>query len=68
VGYIFAPQIDTGVTALLSDAQWDATVGAWLIGFSLYIWDSALQSYTISSIPFLSLEPFPVSNYNPLDL
>lgn len=50
--YIFAPETDTGVKAILPNAQWDSKVGAWLIGFSLYIDDSSLQTYSMSSRPF----------------
>lgn len=65
--YIFAPQSDTGVTTLLPNAVWDNTVGAWLVGFSIYLWDPAPQSYAIP-FPNPFIEPVPASNYNPLDL
>mgnify|MGYP001026920379 CR=1 FL=1 len=50
-----------------TNAVWDEKVGAWLLGFSIYLWDTGTQSY---SIPFPDpfLEPVPASNYNPLGL
>lgn len=71
--YIFAPQTDSGVTAILPSAQWDSKVGAWLIGFSVYIDDKALQPYTQTgpnSIAFPSpfVEPMPANVYNPMVL
>jgi hypothetical protein len=69
--YIFAPETDTGVKAILPNAQWDNKVGAWLIGFSVYIDDNAPQSYTIGSLTFPTSpfpEPVPANIYNPLTL
>lgn len=48
-------------------AVWDSTMGAWLTGFSIYIWDKANQAYTIA-FPGPFIEPVPASNYNPLGL
>ena len=67
--YYFSPlgQSDTSVTANIPNAQWDAKVGAWLIGFSVYLWDSGSQSYTIV-FPTTFPEPVPSNVYNPLVL
>jgi len=66
--YIYAPEDDTGVTDILTYAHWDEVMGAWLVGFSIYIWDVGPQSYTIPTFPDPFIEPVPASNYNPLDL
>ena len=72
--YIFAPNDAATQTALtnlgLTYAKWDPTLGAWLVGFSIYIDDPAVQSYTITSnpIPTPIPEPVPANNYNPLGL
>lgn len=70
--YYFSPQTDTTVQANIPYAQWDAKVGAWLIGFSIYLYDTALspnypQAYTIT-FPSPFIEPVPASNHNPLNL
>jgi hypothetical protein len=65
--YIYAPEDDTGVTNLLPNAQWDEVMQAWLIGFSVYLWDTGTQSYNVL-FPELFIEPVPANNYNPLDL
>jgi len=74
--YYFAPQSDTSVTANIPYAQWDAKVGAWLIGLSIYLWDSGTQSYDMIPVPATDnyafpnpfIEPLPANNYNPLGL
>lgn len=50
-------------------AIWDETMGAWLLGFSIYLWDPVdeTQDYDIA-FPDPFIEPVPASNYNPLDL
>lgn len=50
-------------------AVWDETMGAWLLGFSIYMWDpvSETQNYDIP-FPEPFIEPVPSSDYNPLDL
>ena len=67
--YVYAPHEDTGVITLLPYAQWDETMGAWLVGFSIYLTDSSgtVQSYDIP-FPVPVPEPIPASNYNPLGL
>ncbi len=65
--YIYAPEEDTGVTDILPYAQWDDAVGAWLVGFSVYIWDPDPTSYSLA-FPDPFIEPVPSSVYNHLDL
>jgi len=50
-----------------SYAVWDETMGAWLLGFSIYLWDPATytQNYAIT-FPDPFIEPVSASNYNPL--
>ncbi len=62
--YLLAPQT---VTPSLQYAIWDNTMDAWLVGFSVYLWDTTSQSYSMS-FPDPFIEPVPASNYNPLDL
>lgn len=64
--YLLAPQ---SVTPSLQYAQWDATMDAWLIGFSIYLWDPTTPStpYTMT-FPDPFIEPVPANNYDPLDL
>ena len=58
---------DTDLSGNLPYAQWDNKVGAWLVGFSIYLWDTAPQAYT-TAFPDPFPEPVPASNYNPLGL
>jgi len=64
--YLMAPQ---EVIPALPYAQWDDTIGAWLVGFSIYLWDPVPPS-TPYDVPFPDpfIEPVPASNYNPLGL
>ena len=62
--YLAAPH---GDDPPLPYAIWDDTMGAWLVGFSIYLWDSGTQSYEVS-FPDPFMEPVPASNYNPLGL
>jgi hypothetical protein len=48
-------------------AHWDEKVGAWLVGFSIYLWDPTPQSYT-TPFPDPFPEPVPANVYNPLNL
>ena len=58
------------------NAVWDSTMGAWHIGFAIYLWDSTTQTYdtnptggfTNPVFPSPMIEPVPASNYNPLGL
>jgi len=69
--YLLAPQ---DVTPSLQYAIWDDTMDAWLIGFSIYLWDSGTQVYDVTSpyddpeFPDPFIEPVPASNYDPLGL
>ena len=65
--YIYAPADDAGVTEILPYAQWDSTVEAWLVGFSIYLWDPDPQTYT-TPFPDPMIQPIPANNYNHLDL
>jgi len=64
--YLYAPYSETPP---VTNAVWSEKVGAWLVGFSIYLWDATgtTQAY---NIPFPSpfIEPVPASNYNPLGL
>ena len=62
--YLEASQEDGGI---LPYALWDETMGMWLLGYQIYIWDpdTYVQPYTQL---FHFVEPVPASNYNPLDL
>ncbi len=64
--YLAAPH---GDDPPLPYAQWDDTMDAWLVGFSIYLWD-ATAPLTPHDIPFPDpfIEPVPASSYNPLDL
>ena len=63
--YLLAPQ-EPPLTYPLY-AEWDDTMDAWLVGFSIYLWDSEAQDYD-ESFPDPFIAPVPASNYNPLDL
>lgn len=65
--YIFRPHSDTSVTNANPNALWDDRVNAWLVGFSIYVYDSlgGTQGYSIE-FPYPFLEPLPASIYNPL--
>ena len=63
--YIYASEDDTGVKVKSPYAQWDSKVGAWLVGFSVYLWDIDIRGLAFPD-PFPLLVP--AKNYNPLDL
>jgi len=70
-GYVYLPQSsEATVKGKYPYAIWDNVMQAWLVGFSIYLWDNATQSYDPTSVPFPSpfIEPVPASNYNPLGL
>lgn len=53
-------------------AEWDETVGAWLLGFSIYLQDPTdfyQRGAYEDNVPFPDpfIEPVPKSDYNPLD-
>lgn len=58
----------TGKLVGYPKAWWDDVMGAWLVGFSVYLWDSGTQTYEWNYILFQFIEPVPASNYNPLNL
>ena len=65
--YVLAPE-DAVLTAPNTvNAWWDAKVGAWLVGFSIYLWDPDHLQYDIP-FPDPFVEPVPANNFNPLDL
>lgn len=72
-GYVFGVDEET-VKAYYTYAEWDSKVGAWLLGFSIYLWDSDTQAYDVTSpyddpeFPYPFIEPVPASNYNPMGL
>ena len=50
-------------------AVWDETMGAWLLGFSIYYWDETTFTQNYSPpFPDPFIEPVPASDYNPLGL
>ena len=65
-GYVYGLDEST-VKAEYPNAEWDETMGAWYLGFSIYIWDSSEVTYTLDHIDFPYLEPVPKSDYNPLN-
>ena len=62
--YVYAPE---DAELPITYPVWDDVMGAWLVGYSIYLWDDAgtTQSYTMN---FHFVEPVPASNYNPLIL
>ncbi len=62
--YLAAPH---GDDPPLPYAIWDNTMDAWLVGFSIYLWDATSESYHIP-FPDPFIEPVPANNYNPLSL
>jgi len=66
--YIHAPKGDTGVTTLLPNAHWDEDAHAWLVGFSIYLYDHSSTDYSWVTFPdpFQSFKPEDI--YNPLSL
>jgi len=65
-GYVYGVDEAT-VKAKYPYAVWDSVMQAWLVGFSIYLWDNGTQSY-ITSFPDPFIEPVPASDYNPLNL
>jgi len=69
--YLYAPYSETPP---VPNAIWDETIGAWLVGFSIYLWDTGTQNYDVTfpyenpAFPDPFVEPVPASNCNPLDL
>jgi len=76
-GYVFGYDEDTP-PPYYAFAEWDETMGAWELGFSVYIWDETGFDQSVyfegdPEQPILTweevngLEPVPKSDYNPLD-
>jgi len=65
--YLFAPQDATLTGAYTANAVWDDKVGAWLVGFSVYVW-APVGPATALPFPTEFPEPVPANNYNPLGL
>ena len=65
--YLYAPEDGDLEGSYTEYAVWDETMEAWLVGFSIYLWDTGTQSYS-QSFPDPFIEPVPASKYNPLDL
>ena len=67
--YLLAPQDATLTAPNPQYAQWDETMGAWLVGFSIYLWDPSVPVPNYNTIfPNPFIKPVPASNYNPLGL
>lgn len=65
--YLFVPQGTILTGSYTANAVWDAKVGAYLVGFSIYRWANVPPSgETAFPDPFPS--PVPASNFNPLGL
>jgi len=62
--YVYAPE---DAELPITYPVWDDIMGAWLVGYSIYLWDAdtATQSHTMN---FQFVEPVPANNYNPLEL
>jgi len=71
--YVCLPHEDTSVLTKCPYAIWDEKMGAWLVGFSVYVYDEDAayacpgSGYSVE-FPAPFPEPVPASNYNPLDL
>jgi len=72
-GYVYGVD-EAIVKAKYPYAEWDDVMQAWLVGFSIYLWDAGTQTYDVTppyefpEFPDLFIEPVPASNYNPLGL
>jgi len=67
--YVYAPQ-DFVLPDPMLYPVWDPTMEAWLVGFSIYLWDNTgeTQAYSLTTHPFPGLiSPVPASNYDPID-
>jgi hypothetical protein len=65
--YLYLPSTATLTGSYTQHAVWDEKVNAWLVGFSIYLWDRTPQAYNIP-FPNPFIEPVPANNYNPLGL
>ena len=67
VGYQWGYSYDDTAPDYYTWATWDETIGAWFLGFSIYLWDTDTQTYDTTAVPFPGIiEPVPKSDYNPL--
>jgi hypothetical protein len=62
--YLLAPEDAVLSGSSTQYARWDDKVGAWLVGFSIYLWDSGTQAYAIP-FPDPFIGPIPAKDYNP---
>ncbi len=65
--YLFAPEDATLEGTNTANAVWDETMGAWLVGFSIYRWTPTPPTTALEfPDPFPKLVP--ANDYNPLGL
>ena len=62
--YLYAPYSETPP---VPNAVWSETIGAWLVGYSIYIWDPVGTPYP-NELTWQFVEPVPASDCNPLGL
>jgi hypothetical protein len=62
--YIYSPEDEQPT---LPYSWWDEKMEAWLVGYSIYLWDENgdTQAY---SMDYAFVEPVPANDFNPLDL
>ena len=66
--YIYVPRNqEASVKTVLPHARWDEMMQAWLVGFTVYIYDSTTPNPPYN-IPFQFVEPIQPSDHNPLNL
>jgi hypothetical protein len=65
--YILAPE-NEDVPSVVEHAWWDEEMNAWLVGFSIYLWDPAATQAYNPAFPDPFPRPVPANDYNPLGL
>lgn len=66
--YIFVPHDqEASVTAVLPHSRWDEVMQAWLVGFTVYIFDPSVPNPPYN-VQFQFVEHVPAGNCNPLNL
>jgi hypothetical protein len=66
--YLYLPRNqEASVKAVLPHARWDEVMQAWLVGFTVYIYDSTTPNPPYN-VPFQFVEPVQPSDHNPLNL